>query len=97
MQDFDWGLSAPAGKLYPEMLAVEPTGPQLEDLLPLLLRIQARRIPMHLTSTDWKQAERLMANLSPRGLAITCVPVGQAGALAASPRAVGETLLTERK
>ena len=52
-------------------VALDPTGPTLDELLPKLRRIQERHIPLHVHSYDWRDAEILESNLSPRGLALS--------------------------
>ena len=53
---------------------VDLSGPPVEALLPILRRVQARRIPLHLLAFDAGQARALAAELSPVGLAITYQP-----------------------
>ena len=60
-------------------IVIDPAGPSLDELLPVFHRVQARQLPLHLSSNDWEQVEELTAILSPRGLAITYQPVTSGG------------------
>jgi hypothetical protein len=57
---------------------VDPSGPPIEALLPVLRRVQARRIPLHLLVFNPDQARALAGALSPAGLAVTYQPVDPA-------------------
>jgi len=58
-------------------VVIDPAGPSLDELLSILRRVQAWRIPLHLISTDWEQIEELTATLSSCGLAVSYVPLSQ--------------------
>jgi hypothetical protein len=50
---------------------IDPSGPSVDALLPVLRRVQARQVPLHLLAFDAGQARTLAAELAPAGLAIT--------------------------
>ncbi len=56
-------------------IVVDPSGPDLQDLLPTLRRIQERHTPLHVLCNAQAQVQLLREGLSPTGLAITRQPV----------------------
>jgi hypothetical protein len=53
---------------------LDPSGPPLDRLLPLLARVQDRGVPLHLLLWDLDQLREVTESLSPRGLAVTYQP-----------------------
>jgi hypothetical protein len=67
---------------------VDPSGPGLDEIVPVLRHVQARRVPLHLLTFDREQARSLAALLSPAGLAITYQPLDPEAARIAHPEGV---------
>ena len=65
---------------------LDPSGPKPAELLPLLSRVQERRVPLHLLAFDYDVARELAERLSPSGLAITYQPIDPAGDRLRYPR-----------
>jgi hypothetical protein len=65
---------------------IDPSGPKPAKLLPLLSRVQERRVPLHLLAFDYEVARELAERLSPTGLAITYQPIDPAGDRLRYPR-----------
>jgi len=51
-------------------ITLDPSGPPLDAILPILRGVQERRIPLHVLTADPAQARLLVEVLSPSGLAI---------------------------
>jgi hypothetical protein len=62
------GLLTHGGSLN---VVIDDTGLELGSLIPLLRKVQERRVPLHLYSPRWTQVEELRLVLSPSGLAIS--------------------------
>ena len=54
-------------------IVLDPNGPTLPELFPVLGRIQERRVPVHLLARTWADVDLIRSTLSPVGLAITCL------------------------
>jgi hypothetical protein len=70
-------------------VSLDPSGPPLEAILPILRRVQERRIPLHLETYDRVQARLLVEGLSPSGLAIVYQPIDPKAERDANPTKIG--------
>jgi hypothetical protein len=64
---------------------LDPSGPSAAQILPLLRRVQDRRVPLHLLAFDYGLARDMADSLSPAGLAITYQPLDPNADRAAHP------------
>jgi hypothetical protein len=53
---------------------LDPSGPPVDQLLPLLAEVQDRGVPLHLLLWDLDRLRAVTESLSPRGLAVTYQP-----------------------
>ena len=67
---------------------LDPSGPSIEEVVTVLRRVQARRVPLHVLAFDREQARGLAALLSPEGLAITYQPLDPQAERTAHPDGV---------
>jgi hypothetical protein len=58
-------------------VVLDPNGPTTAEVLPVLRRVQERRVPLHVLAFNWADLDFLAANLSPIGLAMTCSSEGR--------------------
>jgi len=56
-------------------VTVDPSGPSLDELLPILQRVQERGVPLHVLVFSREHVRLMERHLSPRGLAILCWPM----------------------
>ena len=54
---------------------LDPSGPPVGKIVPVLRSVQARNVPLHVLAFDREQATALARHLSPEGLAITYQPL----------------------
>ena len=57
-------------------VVLDPNGPSLRDMLPMLRRIQESRVPLHVHAYSWADIDTLRSHLSPTGLALSCGVIG---------------------
>ena len=55
-------------------VTIDPSGPSLEELLPILERVQERHVPLHVLVFSREHARLVEQCLQPHGLAILCWP-----------------------
>jgi hypothetical protein len=54
-------------------IVMDPNGPTVADLLPVMRRIQEREVPLHVLAATWEDVDLICSNLSDASLAITCL------------------------
>lgn len=54
---------------------IDPAGPPVDRIVPILRRVQARGVPLHVLAFDLEHARAIGRALSPEGLAVTFQPL----------------------
>ena len=67
---------------------LDPSGPPLSEIVPVLRSVQARNVPLHVLAFNREQARALARQLSPEGLAITYQPLDPSAERRAHPAGV---------